>query len=76
MICSDFFSYGGHKYLIIADRFSNWINVYKVDQGGAETLVKLLRQHFVTYGASSELASDGGPDSPVPITHTATRGLN
>ena len=44
------------------DRFSNWISVYKTAQGGAETLVKLLRRHFVTYGASSELASDGGAE--------------
>ena len=61
MICSDYFSYGGHRYLVIVDRFSNWINVYKVNKGeGAEMLVKLLRQHFMTYGVSSELASDGG----------------
>ena len=68
MICSDFFSYGGHKYLIIVDRFSNWISVYKVDKGGAETLVKLLRRHFVAYGASSELASDGGPEYVASVT--------
>ena len=68
MICSDFFSYGGHKYLIIVDRFSNWISVYKTAKGGAETLVKLLRRHFVTYGASSELASDGGCEYVASVT--------
>ena len=69
MICSDFFSHGGHKYyLIIVDRFSNWISVYKTAQGGAETLVKLLRRHFVTYGASSELASDGGSEYVASVT--------
>lgn len=46
MVCSDFFCYGGHKYLIIVDRFSNWISVYKITQGGANTLVKLLRRHL------------------------------
>ena len=55
-ICSDYFSYAGHKYLIIVDRFSNWVSVYKTKKGGSEMLIKLLRRHFVTYGASSELA--------------------
>ena len=68
MICSDFFSYGGHRDLIIVDRFSNGISVYKTAQGGAETLVKLLRRHFVTYGASSELASDGGSEYVASVT--------
>ena len=61
LICSDYFTYGGHKYLVIVDRFSSWICVNRVNKGeGAETLVKLLRQHFMTYGVCSELASDGG----------------
>ena len=60
-ICADYFSHGSHKYLVIVDRFSNWITVFKIKKGdGAEVLVKLLRQHFLTFGASSELASDGG----------------
>ena len=53
-------SYGGHNYCIIVDRFSSWISVYKVNNLGAEQLVKILRHHFETYGASEELASDGG----------------
>ena len=61
-ICSDYFSYAGHKYLIIVDRFSNWVSVYKTKKEGSEMLIKLLRRHFVTYGASSELATDGGPE--------------
>ena len=61
LICADFFSYAGHKYLVIVDRYSNWICVYKVHKGdGAEMLVKTLRQYFMTYGCCSELASDGG----------------
>ena len=53
-------SYGGHNYCIMVDRFSSWISVYKVNNLGAEQLVKILRHHFETYGASEELASDGG----------------
>ena len=59
-ICSDFLTYGGHNYLIIVDRFSSWISVYKVPNVGSDQLVKRLRHHFETFGASEELASDGG----------------
>ena len=60
-VCADYFSYGSHKYLVIVDRFSNWVSVFKIKKGdGAEVLVKLLRQHFLTFGASTELATDGG----------------
>ena len=51
----------GNKYLVIVDRFSNWISVHTVKTGaGADALVKMLRTFFLTYGVSSELASDGG----------------
>ena len=59
-ICSDFFSYGGHNYCIKVDRFSSLLSVYKVQNVGSDQLIKILRHHFETYGASEELASDGG----------------
>ena len=56
-ICADYFSYMGNKYLVIVDRFSNWISVHTVKTGaGADALVKMLRTFFLTYGVSSELA--------------------
>ena len=68
-ICSDYFSYKGHKYLVIVDRFSNWITIYHTRIGdGAEKLVKMIRHHFETYGASSELASDGGKEYVAKVT--------
>ena len=60
MICSDFLSLGGHNYCIVVDRFSSWLSVGKVPSVSAEQLIKVLRRHFETYGASEELASDGG----------------
>ena len=69
-ICSDFMSYGGHNYCIMVDRFSSWISVYKVNSLGAEQLVKILRHHFETYGASEELASDGGLGYTAASTQT------
>ena len=59
-ICSDFLTYRGHDYLIFVDRFSCWPSVYKVPNVGSDQLVKRLRHHFETFGASEELATDGG----------------
>ena len=68
-ICADYFSYGGSKYLVIVDRFSNWITVHQVKAGSvAEMLVKLLRKHFLTYGVSVEIATDGGLEFVSSVT--------
>ena len=70
-ICADYFSFGGHKYLVIVDRFSNWPTVHKVKAGaGAEVLVQRLRNHFLTYGVSKEIATDGGLEFVSSITKT------
>ena len=59
----DYFSLHGHNYLAVADRYSGWLTVYRVGRGefDGETLVKKLREHFVTFGVACEAASDGGP---------------
>ena len=59
----DYFSLYGRNYLALADRFSGWLTAYRVGSGeyDAKALVKILRQHFVTFGVVVELASDGGP---------------
>ena len=70
-ICADYFSYGGHKYLVIVDRFSNWPTVHQVKAGaGAEVLVQRLRHHFITYGVSKEIATDGGLEFVSSVTKT------
>ena len=74
LISSDYFTHGGHKFLVIVDRFSSWICINRVNKGeGAETLVKLLRQHFMTYGVCSELASDGGLEYVSNVCQTFLR---
>ena len=59
-ICSDYFSYNNHDYVVIVDRYSNWPMVFK-SESGADGLVKRLRETFVTFGVPEELTSDGGP---------------
>ena len=45
---------------MLADRFTGWIKVYKVDRK-AMTLIKTLRNLFTQMGVPEELATDGGP---------------
>lgn len=61
-ICSDFFQLMGTHYLVIVDRYSNWPIVQECRSGGADTLIKHLRETFVTYGIADEVSSDGGPE--------------
>ena len=59
-ICSDVAFMGGKTYIIIVDRYSNWPSIHMA--GKASNLVKVLRQHFVTFGVPETLSSDGGPE--------------
>ena len=60
-VCSDFFHYKGHYYVVVVDRYSGWPIVQKA-VGGAAGLIKCLRSTFVTFGIADELSSDGGPE--------------
>ena len=59
MICSDFFAYRGKHYLIVVDRYSNWLTVERA-RDGSKGLVDCLRRTFSTFGIPDELTSDGG----------------
>ena len=63
-----FFHYKGCNYLVIVDRYTNWPNVERADNG-SQGLIDCLRRTFVTFGIPDELSSDGGPE----FTATATR---
>ena len=59
-VCSDIAHYKGNSYIIIVDRFSNWISIYRLNR--AEGVQKALRNHFITHGVPTELTTDGGPE--------------
>ena len=67
-LCADYFSYQGHHFLVVVDRYSNW-PIVEQSANGAQGLITCLRRIFVTYGIPDELASDGGPE----FTAVATR---
>ena len=60
MAAADYFSLAGNNYLAVADRFTGWIELYKMD-GKAMTLIKTLRNLFAQMGVPEEVATDGGP---------------
>ena len=65
-LCADYFSYMGHHYLVIVDRYSGW-PIVSLPKGGAQSLVDQLRITFSTFGIPEELASDGGPEFTASI---------
>ena len=58
-ICADFFSYAGKNYLIIVDRYSNWLSVQKLKRDTATHLTSALRDYFSHFGVATTLSSDG-----------------
>ena len=62
MAVADYFAMAGNNYLAVADRFTGWIEVYKMD-GKTMSLIKTLRNLFAQMGTGvpEELATNGGP---------------
>ena len=58
-VATDYFSMGGHNFLLVVDRFSNWLQVYR-GNGGSSNLIKLLGDLFHSFGIPESLTSDGG----------------
>ena len=56
----DYFDHAALKYLVIADRFTGWPELFR-QNGKAMTLVKTCRNLFSQFGVPEELSFDGGP---------------
>ena len=59
-VCYDITHYKGNSYIIIVDRFSNWISIYWLNT--AEVVLKSIRNYFINHGVLAELTTDGGPE--------------
>ena len=62
-VSCDFFSYGGHEYLVYVDRYSGWPVLFHFQHGNTKTrhLIHCLRKCFSDLGVPKRLRSDGGP---------------
>ena len=39
-ICMDFFEYASHSFLVIVDRYSNWMSLVRLDQNNSTNVIK------------------------------------
>lgn len=58
---ADLFQLQGHSFLVYADRYTGWLEVFKANSTDFTTIRKALLAWFSTFGVPEELASDGGP---------------
>ena len=58
---ADLFQLQGHSFLVYADRYTGWLEVFKANSTDFTTIKKALLAWFSTFGVPEELASDGGP---------------
>ena len=71
-VVADYFTYMGHHYLVLVDRYSNW-PIVEETANGSNGLTRSLRRTFVTYGIAEELTSDGGPEFTASQTESFLR---
>ena len=57
-ICMDFFQVDA-TYLAMADRYSNWLSVFKLAKDDSHHIIEVLRQYFARWGIAKEVTSDG-----------------
>ena len=60
-VVTDLFQLQGHTFLVYADRYSGWLDVYRASGTDFTNIKKAFLAWFATYGIPEELASDGGP---------------
>ena len=56
----DFFDLAGTNYLVVADRFTGWPEIFR-QNGKAMTLIRTCRNLFAQFGVPEEVSYDGGP---------------
>ena len=58
-ICADFCTFSAKNYLIIVDRYSNWLSIIRLTKDNSSNLIMALRDYFSHFGICSTLSSDG-----------------
>jgi hypothetical protein len=58
-ICMDFFTFEGHNYLAIVDRYSNWLSMFQLNKDDSAHVIACLRSYFVNWSVPSDITSDG-----------------
>ena len=59
VVCVDFFTWNRKNYLIVVDKYSNWLSVLHLPRDDSKQVIKALRQYFSVFGICETLCSDG-----------------
>lgn len=57
----DFYELVGRTFLILADTYSNWLEVFLMNKTDASSTIEKLRLVFSVFGLPGEIVSDDGP---------------
>ena len=58
-VCADFCEYSGKSYLVIVDRYSNWISIFQLKTDTSANIIKILRNYSMCWGVPQSFSSDG-----------------
>ena len=59
VVCVDFFMWNRKNYLIVVDKYSNWLSIIQLTKDDSKQVIKALRQYFSVFGVCETLCSDG-----------------
>ena len=58
-LCADFFTLDSNIYLVVVDRYSNWLTVFKLAADKTENVLRVMREFISTFGIPATFTSDG-----------------
>ena len=58
-ICTDFMEWNRKTYMVIVDRYSNWLSIFQLPKDDSKNVIKVLRQYFSVFGVAESICSDG-----------------
>ena len=58
-IAADFFHAGGHNYLAVVCRYSNWLSLFRLLKDDSQHVMAILREYFSRWGIPVILTTDG-----------------
>ena len=58
-VVADIFQVGDATYLAFADRYSNWLSVFRLNRDNSAHIIKVLRSYFSRWGVARNITTDG-----------------
>jgi hypothetical protein len=58
-VVADFFTLPDGTYIAMADRYSNWLSVFKLKKDDSASIIEVMRRYFARWGVPKNFTSDG-----------------